>query len=389
MPETERLPGYILYLLAFRALLGPLSLWPVLGQAVIDALTCAVIGRLGAVLARELALAAGLVAAFNLNLIAHSGLVLTDTLFLFFFTIGLLGATRYCISPTGGMSALTFIGFTLALLVRPVMTYFLPLTIIVFAVVGLVHRIGVGRVLGHLGVAVAIITIGIAPILARNIDRFGVAGLSTQGGVHALYWVAPLVKEYGAGIPFAKAQAEMRARLAARAADAPPVARGNPFIRNTFELSVAREAILEAGFPAIVRAWLAGAAINLMTPSVIAVPPVARMDRPRFYATEGNTFLAKAWRFATAAENRLYLAILWSGLLITGMARLLQGHGAIIMARRAPGLVEAFWLFVVAYFLAITGPVAGVKYRLPLEPILCVLFAIALVDLFGRRRWRP
>ena len=36
-------------------------------------------------------------------------------------------------------------------------------------------------------------------------------------------------------------------------------------------------------------------------------------------------------------------------------------------------------LAIIIYFVAITGPIVGVKYRLPFEPILTMFFSYALV----------
>jgi len=38
-----------------------------------------------------------------------------------------------------------------------------------------------------------------------------------------------------------------------------------------------------------------------------------------------------------------------------------------------------FLLFIIIYFVAITGPIVGVKYRLPMEPIMTIFFSYALV----------
>ena len=35
-------------------------------------------------------------------------------------------------------------------------------------------------------------------------------------------------------------------------------------------------------------------------------------------------------------------------------------------------------LLLVGYFLAITGPVIGVKYRLPIEPVMIIFIAYAI-----------
>jgi hypothetical protein len=37
-----------------------------------------------------------------------------------------------------------------------------------------------------------------------------------------------------------------------------------------------------------------------------------------------------------------------------------------------------FSLFIVVYFMAITGPVVGVKYRLPIEPFMVLYFTYFL-----------
>ena len=41
--------------------------------------------------------------------------------------------------------------------------------------------------------------------------------------------------------------------------------------------------------------------------------------------------------------------------------------------------IVLFSSFVVIYFMAITGPIVGVKYRLPIEPIMTMFFSYALV----------
>jgi Na+/glutamate symporter len=41
--------------------------------------------------------------------------------------------------------------------------------------------------------------------------------------------------------------------------------------------------------------------------------------------------------------------------------------------------IALFSSFVVIYFIAITGPIVGVKYRLPIEPIMTMFFAYAFV----------
>jgi hypothetical protein len=64
---------------------------------------------------------------------------------------------------------------------------------------------------------------------------------------------------------------------------------------------------------------------------------------------------------------------------------MLEGIGLAILARRSP-VTAALAVGFVAYFLVLSGPVAGPKYRLPMEPMLLVLAAIPLAALADRYR---
>ncbi|MBW2305185.1 MAG: hypothetical protein JRF57_15920 [Deltaproteobacteria bacterium] len=63
------------------------------------------------------------------------------------------------------------------------------------------------------------------------------------------------------------------------------------------------------------------------------------------------------------------------------LSRILQLWGLIILYRWKKW--EAiFCLLVIGYFLLISGPVGYAKYRLPFEPILIVLMAIGIKDIY-------
>src|SRR3546814_12840743 len=88
--ETERVPFYFLFLLPFRWLFGDAVLPALIAQSIVDSSTCVVIALLGAMVSRPVACLSGLLAALWPNLIIHSSLLLTDTVFVFFFRIMLL-----------------------------------------------------------------------------------------------------------------------------------------------------------------------------------------------------------------------------------------------------------------------------------------------------------
>jgi hypothetical protein len=223
----------------------------------------------------------------------------------------------------------------------------------------------------------------------RNVADHGSFALVSQGGRHSLLWVAPAAREFVLGTPFEEGQAQMADRFARLLADQHRDAMpGDPFEAADGMEQVASQALWELGIAGLAQAWLAGATINLAAPALVAVPPVAALERPRFYATAGNDALGKVSNFARAAAGSCFFWLMVPAVLWTGLARLLQLLALFRIGR--PGGLKAgpslYLLATAAYFLAITGPVTGVKYRLPLEPLLIILLAESLVWL--AERWR-
>ncbi|MEX2650554.1 MAG: glycosyltransferase family 39 protein [Alphaproteobacteria bacterium] len=382
-PETERMPLYVLWLAAFRAGVGPDALWPVLGQAVIDALTCVLITLIARRIDPRLALPAGLLAAFNLTMIAAAGVVLTDTLFLALLA-GWMLATVECLErPSTGCAVFAGLLLGLATLTRAMMQFFPPLLALVLLAGALRRGQRLGPSLGLAALGLGVCLAVMAPLAARNLASFGHLALTSQGGTHALHWVMPAALEFAEHRPFEDGQELMRGRLEAVS----PVHSANPFVESARAMAVARAAAAQLGVVRLAKAWLAGATVNLAAPSVFAVPPIQRLERPSFYATPGDGLMAKLANYVTSTRSSLVLALLAGSVAATLAVRLVQLVGLFARRRELAGAAWLFLLLVAAYVVVVTGPVTGVKYRLPLEPLLTILTAAGLVRLWpaGRR----
>ena len=115
-----------------------------------------------------------------------------------------------------------------------------------------------------------------------------------------------------------------------------------------------------------------------------SVPPVAALPRTGFYETPGEGIVEKARAFLFDNASPLYAWITVLGLLGVALARLVQLRGLWVWVL-TPGPARPFLLFAalwVGYVLAINGPVASPKYRLPIEPMLVVAVAFGV----SRRR---
>ena len=384
---AERMPGYPLFLAAIRVVAGPNPLWPVLLQMAIDATTCGLVAWLAALFDRRLTVAAGLLAAINLNMVTTAGQILTDTLFLLPFVAGLIAAVLYFAVPSGARAFAAGLMLGLALLVRSTVMFFPPVLLAALAVAGWHHRIGAARVAGHVAVAALATLLCVAPVAARNLVNYGRLALVSQGGTHAIGWVVPAAREFVLGTPFEEGQRQMRVELDAQlAADHLTRLPDDPFAASDEMEKAASQALRQLGVAGLAKAWLAGAVINLGAPALVSVPTVAARERPHFYATPGAGAVAKLWTFARRAAGSTFFWLMVPALALTAALRLLQLGGLFAIGR--PGglpLGPSLYLLAVAlYFIAVTGPVTGVKYRLPIEPLLILLLAESGVGLGTR-----
>jgi hypothetical protein len=218
------------------------------------------------------------------------------------------------------------------------------------------------------------------------VTLYGAWALTSQGGTHLLYWVVPLVGEAKTGTPrdigAKQAAAELRQRF--------PQKDANPFVEVRRHSEFGREKLMTLGPSAIAKAWTTGAAINLASPAIITLPPVAALPRTGFYDTKGANAVEKIGNFLFRSDNALFAWIALAGIAGVGIMGLLQLAGLLELLRR-PGTIAVLLLLGLwtGFVLIINGPVASPKYRLPIEPALVLLAGVgfcAVKDRFSRAR---
>jgi hypothetical protein len=112
-------------------------------------------------------------------------------------------------------------------------------------------------------------------------------------------------------------------------------------------------------------------------------PRVRALPKPSFYATAGTSLWerARAYIFDDPGRYQLLLVV---GIVAMLPVLALEAVGFVMLARTLPW-AAVFAGGVLAYFLLLSGPVAGPKYRLPMEPVLIVLAALPLAWLVKPR----
>jgi hypothetical protein len=225
----------------------------------------------------------------------------------------------------------------------------------------------------QLGIALAVALALFAPVPARNLDRYDSYALTSQTGSYVLLWLVPLTMEADDGTLHSEGARRMNQRFAG----IQPRKAANPFQRSAAMTSLGLEALVALGPVAIIKSWAMGGAINLVSPAATVAPLAARLPHAGFYATPGQSGLDKIWNFIFANNNPVYAWLLVLGGLGVALARAVQLVGLIAGFRRNPEIGVAILILLawVGFILAVNGPIASPKYRLPIEPALAVFFA--------------
>jgi hypothetical protein len=341
----------------------------VLIQGLFDAGTCLLIYGMARTIDPRYAIAAAVAATINPTQIVIAGMVYPDTMFVFFVALFLFGSLRWLRLPSWPRALIITLGLVGAAWSRILVAPFaivLPFGLAAaMAIMGRFER----RKLVPLVSALVIFLLSLAPISIRNKVDYGSWALTPQAGIHLARWIVPLIWEARDGTPWATGYAEIERRAAAL----PHPPDENAFQKSQRYTEVALGALRHIGPLPIIKAWVFGAFLNLGTPAIILSPPVAQLPRTGFYATPGKTVLEKVTHFVFHSDNALYAQFLFVGIAGLLLIRLLQlaGFSAMFMQGHwIPTALLALWCL---FTLAVNGPVASPKYRLPMEPAFMIM----------------
>jgi 4-amino-4-deoxy-L-arabinose transferase-like glycosyltransferase len=380
---SERVPGYPLFIASIYTLFGE-EPWNVISiQILLDGISCVVIALMAKSLFSKGFWIAGILSAINLNMVILSVSLLTDTLFLFLFILFLFSLLQYLQNARTRWLILLVLFISLATLVRPSSYYLLPILLIGLVSWRLWRRDTIPRI-GTLAVLyLVIVGVLLGGIHQRNYQQYGSTALVSQTGTHLLGWVVPATYQYSGQGSYQEGQQLARGRLAsALQRDQLEALSPNPFESSSYQANVGKDVLFELGFLNMLKAWVVGSTINLLAPSVAYTPALRSMEHPSFYETKGNGIVEKLFNYIKNSDGFLYLSILAVGTIISIIFTMLALVGVFKMISALPPITVTTLLLLVGYFFAITGPIIGVKYRLPIEPILTLFVTSFLSGAF-------
>ena len=383
---SERVPGYPLFISSIYTVFGE-SLWNVISiQILLDSASCVVIALMAKSLFGKGFWIAGVLSAINLNMVILSTSLLTDTLFLFLFILFLFSLLQYLQNERTSWLILLVLFISLATLVRPSSYYLLPILLIGLVGWRLWHRDTILKIGTLVILYLVIIGVLLGGIHQRNYQQYESTALVSRTGTHLLGWIVPATYQYSGQGSYQEGQQLARGKLAsALQRDQLEVLPENPFESSSYQANVGKDILFELGFLNMLKAWVVGSTINLLAPSVAYAPALRAIEHPSFYETEGSGIVEKLFNYIRNSSGFLYLSILAVGTIISAIFTMLALAGVFKMISRLPPITVTALLLLVVYFFVITGPIMGVKYRLPVEPIL-TLFVTYFLNRIDRKK---
>ena len=378
--SSERVPGYPLFIASIYTLFGE-EPWNVISiQILLDSISCVVIALMAKSLFNKGFWVAGILSAINLNMVILSASLLTDTLFLFLFILFLFSLLQYLHSDKIIWFFLLVLFISSATLVRAASYYLLPFLLVGLVSLRLWQRDSILKITKLIIMYLVVTAVLLGGIHQRNYQQYGSVGFVSQTGTAILGWIVPATYQYSGQGSYQEGQQLARERLAsALQRDQLEALPPNPFESNSYQANVGKDILFELGFLNMLKAWTVGAAINLLAPSVAFSPALRSMEHPSFYETEGNGIVEKLFNYIKNSSGFLYLSILAVGTIISVIFTMLALVGVFKMISVLPPITVTTLLLLVGYFFAITGPIIGLKYRLPIEPVL-TLFATYAIE---------
>jgi 4-amino-4-deoxy-L-arabinose transferase-like glycosyltransferase len=375
----QRVPGYPLFLSTIFTIFGENILNVVLVQILLDSISCVVIALMARLLFRKGFWIAGVLSSANLSMIILSATLLTDTLFLFFFVLFLFSLLKYLQTKSVRWFFLLALFISLATLVRAASYYILPILLVGLLIWRLWQKDNSLKIIQLTVLYLFVVGTLLGGIHHRNYQQYGSTEFVTQTGGAILGWIIPAIYQYSGQGSYQEGQKLAREKLdLALQNDNLEKLSSNPFLSSAYQTRVGKDIMLEFGFINVIQAWVVGSAINLLSPSIAYAPSLRSIKHPSFYKTRGNGIFYKLSNYIKNSSEPYYLLALAAGMATSIIFTVLALVGMFKMILEFPSVTVTILILLVIYFFAITGPIIGIKYRLPVEPILTLFITYFL-----------
>ncbi len=332
-------------------------------QSVIDALSCVIIYKIANKLFPKQSFFIFLSAALSPLMIIISAQILSETIFLFFFSLFLYFSIKAITQENriylNTISAAIFLGLSVS--IRSIAYPLLFLSIIPYALILFNKKVLKYKIILLSIIFIFISFIPISPRIINNYNLYNTFSLTSQTGTHLAYWVTPMILTETKKINREEAiNVVNKAKEKYRFTE-------NPFETDTVLRKVSFEILSNINKFDIIYFWARGSIINLIAPSILLDKKIRSLPHPSFYEV-GNLF---SWVKLLIEDNQYhrYLIVILVASFTSIFTLISLLVGSVYIFKKSKTIFILTNLYIL-YFLIITGPVLSPKYVFPILPCI-------------------
>ncbi len=369
--KAERMPGIFIYskillILSIKNLKIYLTI-----QSIIDAFTCIIIYKTGSMLFPKEKLYICLSAILSPLMIILSSQVLSETIFLFLFTIFLYFSLKVIIEKNYLYLKIASAGLFLGLCtsIRSITYPLIFLSILPFVLILIKKNIFNYKILACCIIFLFFSLLPISSRIYNNVKFHESYALTSQAGTHLAYWVTPMILSETKNIDRETA-IKLINKVASKYTFTDDIYAADKILRK-----VGLEVLSDVNKADIIFHWIKSALINLSAPSILLDKNIRALSHPSYYEI-GNIIL---WVKSIISNPKYYeylfaISIASISSLFT-IISLIVGMHHIFKNQR-----EIFYIttLYILYFLIITGPILSPKYIFPILPCIFLYQGITL-----------
>ena len=345
-------------------------------QAIVDALTCMTIYKTGGIIFPKQKNYIYLSAALSPLMIILTTQVLSETIFLFFFTIFLYFSVKIILEENNLHYKIAIAGFFLGLAtcMRSITYPLVFLSIVPFVIVLIKKNIFTYKIFIVCATFLFFSLLPLSPRIYDNIRYHNTYALTSQSGSHLAYWVVPMIISEtkninrNDAIKFVNKEAEKYSLT-------------DDYYKNDRILrKVGFKILSEVNKTDLVFHWIKAGLINIIAPSILIDKSLRALPHPSYYET-GNTLVWLKLIFSNSEYHNylIYILIASISCVFTIISLII---GPLFILRNQKMIFYLTTLYIL-YFLLITGPVLSPKYILPILPCIFLYQGITLFKIIS------
>ena len=371
---AERMFGIFIYIKVLLIIsLKNLTIYLVL-QSILDSINCFIIYKIANLIFPKQKLFIYLSAVLSPLMIILSSQVLSETIFLFFFTLFLYFSVKIVLEKNNlfykiAMAGL-FLGFSTS--IRSITYPLVYLSVLPFIIILIQKNVSKYKIFFSSLIFIFFSLLPISSRLYENIKFHNTFSLTSQTGTHLAYWVTPLIISETKNINRNEA-IKVVDQIANKYTFTDDYYKNDKILRQ-----IGFEVLSEINKVDMVFHWIKGGLVNLVAPSILLDKNLRSLPHPSFYET-GSIFLWLKLIFSNS-EYYKYLTFLTIACLscIFTITSLIVGPAFIYKNNR---MIFYLTTLYVLYFLTITGPVLSPKYIFPILPCIFLYQGITIFKL--------